>query len=80
MRVVTLEEHTRAVILVDRPEAGLRAGDVGVVVHIHPEGGAYFLEFFTGDGETLAVEFFEADEVAAPSRDQILHVRSLSAA
>ena len=33
----------------------LRPGDVGVVVHVHPDGEAYVVEFLTLDGDTAAI-------------------------
>lgn len=69
-----LKELQCAVLLVDRPEPGLRAGDVGVVVHVYERGRGYEVEFFTADGETIAVETLGPDEVAAPGGGQILHV------
>lgn len=33
----------------------LRPGDVGVVVHVHPGGEAYVVEFMAPDGDTTAI-------------------------
>lgn len=32
-----LKEHERAVLTVDLPDYPLKAGDVGVIVHIYPQ-------------------------------------------
>jgi hypothetical protein len=77
---MALKELERVVQLVDKPEQGLRAGDVGVVVHVYENGQGYEVKFFTADGETISVETLAADEVAAPKSDQILHVRPLTTA
>ena len=39
------------------------AGDVGTVVHVYPDGAAYEVEFFTPDGDTVAVVTVEASGV-----------------
>ena len=36
-----IAEHASIVLTVDIPAAGLEAGDVGVVVHVHRNGEAY---------------------------------------
>ena len=66
----TLVEHRRAVLTADQPEAGLIAGDVGVVVFIHGGGAAYEVEF-----PNQAVLTLEADQVRALGMEEILHVR-----
>lgn len=50
-----IQEHERAVLIVDLPEHGLKAGDVGTDVHIYDDGVAYELEIFSADGHTLDV-------------------------
>jgi len=70
----------RVVLTTDLPEAGLRAGDVGVVVdHYpggdHPEG--YELEFFSGTGETVAVVSVPATSVRETTDHEVLSVREI---
>jgi uncharacterized protein (DUF433 family) len=48
-------ELDTVILKVDLPEAGLRAGDLGTVVLVHPSGTGYEVEFMTLDGETVAV-------------------------
>ena len=43
-----IPEHDRAVLLVDQPDHGLRAGEVGVVIHVHPNNSGYLVEFPAG--------------------------------
>jgi hypothetical protein len=62
------------------PAAGLEAGDVGVVVHIHRGGEAYEVEFMTLDGGTLTVETLSSSQVRAARNIDIPHVRSRLAA
>jgi len=48
-----IKEHDQVVITADLPEHDLKAGDVGVVVHIYADGEAYELEIFALDGRTV---------------------------
>ena len=53
-----LREHDQVVVIADftRYEAqDLRPGDVGVSVHVHPDGDAYLVDFLTHDGETAPI-------------------------
>jgi len=49
-----IKEHDRVVLTTDLAKQGLKAGDVGTVVHIHSQGEALEVEFLTLDGRTLA--------------------------
>jgi hypothetical protein len=73
-----IQEHERAVLTRDLPEQGLKAGDVGTVVHVYRDGVAYEIEFFALDGRTLDVVTVEADQVRPVDRRDMLHVRELS--
>ncbi len=42
---------------------GLRAGDVGTVVHVHPHDVAYIVEFISPEGKTIAVAPVEHGQV-----------------
>lgn len=74
-----IKEHDQVVITADLPEHNLKAGDVGVVVHIYADGEAYELEIFALDGRTLDVVTVEASQVRPVKRDDVLHVRERSA-
>ena len=63
----------------DLPGDGLRAGDVGVVVHVYAGARAYEVEFLTADGDTVAVVTLEAADVAPLAGRHILHARPLTA-
>jgi len=67
-----LREHDSAVLMHDLPEYGLKRGDVGTIVMIHPQGG-YEVEFITLDGETIAVTSLLADEMRSIARREIAH-------
>ena len=70
-----IREHSSVVLTEAIPSAGLEAGDVGVVVHVHRNGEAYEVEFLTLDGNTIAVETLTARQVRAASNRDIPHVR-----
>ncbi|TVR20811.1 MAG: DUF4926 domain-containing protein [Anaerolineaceae bacterium] len=74
-----IKEHEQVVLTADLPEHDLKAGDVGVVVHIYGDGEAYELEIFALDGgRTLDVVTVEAAQVRPISRRDVLHVRERS--
>jgi len=72
-----IKEHERIVLLKDVPEEGLRAGDVGTVVHVYREGEAFEVEFMTLDGGTVAIVTLPASHVRTVSNRDITHVREL---
>lgn len=74
-----IKEFERAVLVVDLPDEGFKAGDVGTVVHIYKDHTAYEVEFFALDGHTLDVITVEAEQLRPVSRYDVLHVRDLSA-
>ena len=61
------------------PAYGLEEGDVGTVVHCYGDGAAVEVEFITGEGETIAVETLDVQEVRLMQRREILHARELAA-
>ncbi|WP_448595806.1 DUF4926 domain-containing protein [Thermoflexus hugenholtzii] len=73
-----IRELDSVVLMRDLPEHGLRAGDVGVVVHVYGEGIGFEVEFVTGDGKTVAVVTLSRDEVRPIGKEEILHVRTLT--
>ena len=72
-------EHSRVVLTRDWPEEGLAAGDVGTVVHLYGERGLE-VEFFNGEGGTVAVVTLPADAVRSMRAEEVLHARPLAAA
>jgi hypothetical protein len=75
-----IKEHDRIVLKTDVPADGLKAGDVGTVVHIYKDGAAYEVEFVSLEGRTLAVATLEAAQVRPVHPREITHARELSAA
>ena len=48
-------EHNRVVPTDDIAETDLKAGDVGTIVHIYPNGEAFEVEFLALNGHTAAL-------------------------
>ena len=72
-----IKEHEQAVLTHDIPEYHLKAGDVGVVVHVYSSNKAYEVEFFTLNGETLDVVTVEAAQLRPVDLRDVMHVRSM---
>jgi hypothetical protein len=75
-----LKEHDSVVLTTDVAEEGLKAGDVGVIVHVHQKGKAFEVEFMTLAGDTIAVTSLLASQVRPVGKQDITHVRTLSVA
>lgn len=75
-----INEHECVVLTEDLPAEGLKAGDIGTVVHIHQDGVAYEVEFMTLAGETIAVTTLLAAQVRPLARSDMAHARELSIA
>jgi len=73
-----IRELDLVVLSRDLPEKGLRAGDVGTVVHIHRRGAGYEVEFATLTGETLAVVTLPAGSLRPIGPREIAHARSVA--
>ena len=72
-----ITELDRAILTADLPDDGLRAGDVGTVVHVYDGGKAYEVEFLLLDGATAAVATVRADQLRPVSHADITHARTL---
>ena len=57
------------------PEFKLESGDTGTVVFVDPTGKWFMVEFITNDGETVALEAFEADAIRTISEREITQTR-----
>ena len=75
-----IKEHDCVVLMQDLPDAGLKAGDIGTVVHIHQNVAGYEVEFMTLAGETLAVETLLSSQVRPIARRDVAHVREMTVA
>ena len=75
-----IREHERIVLNEDIVGHGLKAGDVGTVVHVHSGNSAYEVEFLSLSGETETVVTLEADQIRPVRRHEITHARELAVA
>jgi Domain of unknown function (DUF4926) len=74
-----IHEHDCIVLTQDLSDEGLKAGDVGTVVHIHRDAAAYEVEFMTLTGRTLAVATVLPAQLRPVSARDVSHVRELAA-
>ena len=77
-----LELYKDAILTVDLPDDGLRAGDVGTIVERHEVADVaevgYSVEFFDMTGRTVAVVTVPASNLRVPSSADRPSVRRLS--
>jgi len=71
-------EHSLVVLKRDRAPERLSSGDVGAVVHVYDDGGAYEVEFIDGGGTTVALLSLTADEVRLVEPGELLHARRIA--
>lgn len=71
----TFRELETVVLLRDLPDAGLRAGDLGAVVHVYGTD-ALEVEFVTASGRTQALLTLPVGDVRPVRDDDLLAVRS----
>lgn len=72
-----IRELDSVVLARDITEHGLRQGDIGAVVYVYADAGAFEVEFVTGSGETIALLTLTNDAVRPIDPLEILHVREL---
>ena len=81
---MTFPLFSRVILSIDLPEEQLMTGDMGTIVEHHPATAAYpegyEVEFFAGNGETLAVVSVPATALRQATRKEVMHVRPLVAA
>ena len=75
-----IKEHDCVVLTQDLPEEGVKAGDIGTVVHVHQGGAGYEVEFMTLAGETVGVVTLLPTQVRPIARRDIAQVRELQPA
>lgn len=71
----TYIEHETVVLIRDHAEHGLRAGDVGTIVHIYKEPEMCDVEFVRADGRPVAILTLSTTEFRKMKTDDMLHVR-----
>jgi hypothetical protein len=74
-----ITELDRVVLTRDLPEAGLAAGDVGVVVHVYKDGATVEVEVFSLTGATLAVATAPANAVRPVGPRDVVSARPIAA-
>ena len=74
-----MREHDSVVLLRDLNNEGLKAGDVGTIIHIHNVGEAFEVEFVTMMGRTVAIATISATDLRPVNPRDITHVRELQA-
>jgi hypothetical protein len=72
-----IEEYKRVVLTADLPDTPFKAGDVGVVVHIHGDHAGYEIEMFALDGRTIDVVTVDAHQVRPPTSNDMPSARRL---
>jgi hypothetical protein len=75
------KELDTVVLTEDLPEHGLKRGDLGTVVLLHPAEGppeGYEVEFMTLDGQTLAVVSLSSRQVRPIGRREIAQARAVA--
>jgi hypothetical protein len=77
---IMIKEHDSVVLTQDLAVEGLKAGDIGTVVHIHDAGAGYEVEFMTLVGETVTVVTLLPSRVRGIAPRDIVHVREFQAA
>ncbi len=70
-----IKEHDRVVLTGDLPREHLKAGDVGTVVHVYSDGGAFEVEFLTQVGKIAALSTVMAAQVRPVTEHDITHAR-----
>ena len=77
-----LELYKDAILTVDMPSEGLRAGDLGTIVERHKVPGVeevgYSVEFFDMTGRTVAVVTVPASNLRAPTSSNLPSVRAVA--
>ncbi len=72
-----INEFDQIALTVDLPTYHLRAGDVGTVVDITPNGQQYTLEFVNFVGDTIAVVPVAPSQVRRIGTREVAHTRVL---
>lgn len=75
-----IKELDCVVLTRDLSDEGLKAGDVGTVVHIHRDGAAYEVEFMTFTGQTICVATVQPSHLRPITPRDVSHVRELQPA
>ncbi len=72
-----VQELDLVVLTHDIESHGLKAGDVGAVVHCYDDDAAFEVEFVTAEGKTVALLTLAEADIRPISHAEILHVREV---
>lgn len=75
-----IEELERVALIEDLPEHGLKAGDIGMVVHIYGGHTGYEVEFVTVNGALVALVSVYPSQVRQLEPDEIPSARKVKSA
>lgn len=73
-----MKEHDTVALARDEPQQGLKAGDIGAIVHIYKDAQAYEVEFVSLRGKTLAILTLPADAVRPIAEREIASARAVA--
>jgi uncharacterized cupin superfamily protein len=76
-------EHEQIVLTADvfgDEEEELKPGDVGAIIHIHPNEEAFVVEFMSLDGETVAIATVLPSQARRVTSADLTHARTVPAA
>ncbi len=73
-----IKELDPVVLTHDVEDCGLKAGDIGAVVHCYEDGLGFEVEFVTAEGKTVALLTLTAADIRPINQAEILHVREVS--
>jgi len=70
----------RVALTQDLPEQGLKAGDIGMIVHVYGDHKGYEVEFVTLSGDLLALVSVYPDHIRPLENDEIASARRVVSA
>ena len=69
------KEHDAVVLNDDSTDEGLKAGDVGTIVHFYPQEAAFVVEFLALSDETVAIATVSPSQVRPVDSRDMAHAR-----
>ena len=75
-----IQDLERVALKDDLPEHGLKADDIGMVVHIYGEHKGYEVEFVTVNGELIALASVYPSQIRRLEQDEIASARRVKLA
>ena len=76
------KEHEQVVLTADvfgDEGEELKSGDVGTIIHIHPDEEALVVEFMSLDGDTVAIATVLPSQARAVTNADLTHARTVPA-